>query len=73
MARPLISIFVLKHKYWFYREIDDALKTGVSWGEYLDAMCGWVAERRTFEALQILGGCAGSQGLTWRSFQAQNP
>jgi hypothetical protein len=53
---------ILKHKYWIDREIDDALKTGVPWDQYLDAMCAWVAERQTFEALQVLGAALAHKG-----------
>ena len=52
----------LQHKYFLDIEIDRVLSTGVSWTEYLDAMCDWFAERQTFEALQLLAGALAHKG-----------
>jgi hypothetical protein len=35
---------------------------GVSWSDYLEAMCDWVAERQTLEALQVLAGAVAYKG-----------
>ena len=39
---------------WIDLEIENALKTGASWHEFLGAMHAWFAERQTFEALRLL-------------------
>jgi hypothetical protein len=48
--------------HWIHLEVEEALKTGASWDEYFAAMRVWLAERRTFEALQLLAGAVAHKG-----------
>jgi hypothetical protein len=53
---------ISKHKLFFDRDFDNDLHLGVSWSDYLEAMCDWVAERRTLEALQVLANAVAYKG-----------
>ena len=53
---------MLKHMHFIDLDIDKDLSTGVPWPEYLEAMCDWVAERRTFDALQLLASALAHKG-----------
>jgi hypothetical protein len=54
---------MLKRKYWIDLEVDEALATGVSWDDYLDAMSSWVAERQSLEALRVMAEALIHRGL----------
>jgi hypothetical protein len=42
--------------------LEEALKTGVVWDEYLEAMRAWLAEKQTFDALQLLATAVARKG-----------
>jgi hypothetical protein len=56
------SLAVKGGYHWIYLEVEEALKTGVSWDEYLGVMRVWFAERRTFDALQLLAAALAHKG-----------
>jgi hypothetical protein len=57
------SLAVKGRYHWINLEVDEALKTGVSWDEYLGGMRVWFAERPTFDALQLLAAALAHKGL----------
>jgi hypothetical protein len=56
------SLAVKGGYHWIDLEVEEALKTGVSWDEYLGAMRVWLAERQTFDALQLLATALAHKG-----------
>jgi hypothetical protein len=50
------------HRHWIRLEIEETLKTGVSWDEYLGALRAWSAERQTLEALRLLADALAHKG-----------
>jgi hypothetical protein len=48
--------------HWIDLQIEDALKTGASWDEFLGAMRAWFEERQTFEALRLLAAALARKG-----------
>jgi hypothetical protein len=52
--------------------LEEALKTGVVWDEYLDAMRAWLAEKQTFDALHTSGHRRRPKGFAARPLCAEN-
>ena len=47
---------------WIDLEIEDALRTGASWDEFLGAMRAWFERRQTFDALRLLAAALTRKG-----------
>jgi hypothetical protein len=61
-AKELDEMLANNRSHWIGHEIEMALKTGVSWSDYLAALTAWFAERRTFEALKLVASALVQHG-----------
>jgi hypothetical protein len=48
--------------YWIDLQIEEVLKTGSSWDEFLGALRAWFAERQTVDALRLLAAALARKG-----------
>jgi hypothetical protein len=56
------AIMAKDRQYWIYLDIEEALKTGTTWDEFLGAMRAWFEERQTFDALRLLATALAQKG-----------
>jgi hypothetical protein len=61
-AAQFATLVAKGRQYWIYLEIEDALKTGATWDDFLGALRAWFEERQTFAALRLLATALAHKG-----------
>ena len=60
--KELDSMVKGKRQHWIGHWMDQSLKTGVSWSEILATLMGWLDDRQSLEALEVVASAVARRG-----------